>query len=68
MAYTNPNFKTKKALKEAVADGKRVTVFQPGVGTVPINGTVAIEGPHAPQPHTWYGMARMENGVVVKVQ
>ena len=28
--YVEPNFKTKKALKEAVANGDRVTVFQPG--------------------------------------
>ena len=28
--YTDINFKTKKALKEAVAAGKEVTTFQPG--------------------------------------
>lgn len=67
VAYTSENFKTKKALKEAVAKGERITVFQPGLGTVPENGTIAIEGPHYPKPHTWYGTATIENGVVVKV-
>jgi len=28
--YVEPNFKTKKALKEAVARGEHVTVFDPG--------------------------------------
>lgn len=30
MAYTDFNFKTKKALKEALAAGRRITVYQPG--------------------------------------
>ena len=68
MAYTNVNFKTKKALKQAVKDGEGITVFQPGLGDVPANGNIAIEGPHYPQPHTWYGMARMENGLIKSVR
>ena len=28
MAYTVQNFKTKKALKEALAEGKRIEVYQ----------------------------------------
>lgn len=67
MAYTDPNFKTKKALKEALASGKVVTVFQPGYGTVPTDGTVSLEGPHFPKPHTWYATGTMENGILVKV-
>ncbi len=34
----------------------------------PINGTVTIEGPHYPQPHSWYGVATIKDGVVVKVK
>jgi hypothetical protein len=70
MAYTDTNFKTKKALKEAVAAGKEVTVFQPGPfgGNVPKDGTVYLEGPHYPAPHTWYAQATMKDGVVVKVK
>ena len=33
MFYVSPNFKTKKALKEAVARGDAVRVFAPGLGT-----------------------------------
>lgn len=68
MAYTDRNFATKKALKEAVAAGERVTCYQPGMGSVPANGTIALEGPHYPKPHTWYAQATLANGVVVKVK
>jgi hypothetical protein len=68
MAYVHPNFKTKKALKEAVAAGKEVTVYQPGPFPIKQNGQIAVEGPHYPQPHTWYATVVVENGVVVKVK
>src|SRR5688572_15999683 len=99
MAYVNPNFKTKKALKEAVAARvafdaltleerglqrlndsqqvgtlmgfssvpREVEVFQPGLGTVPQNGTISLEGPHFPEPHRWYGTGHMKDGKLVKV-
>lgn len=65
--YVDPNFKTKKALKEAVARGETVTVFAPGLGTVPTNGKCCVEGPHYPKPHTWYGEVTISDGKVVKV-
>jgi hypothetical protein len=67
--YTEINFKSKKALKEAVAAGRRVTVFQPGPfgGEPPANGKVAIEGPHYPEPHKWYATATLVNGVITKI-
>lgn len=68
MAYTDTNFKTKKALKEAVKAGKSVGVYQPGMGTIPENGTVYLEGPHYPAPHTWYAQGTMANGVLVSVK
>ena len=68
MAYVNPNFRSKKAAKEAIAKGDTVTVFQPGLGTVPFNGTVTIEGPHYPKPHTWYGTATIVNGKVTAIK
>ena len=68
MTYVSPNFKTKKALKEAIAAGKLIDVFQPGLGTVPENGTVYLEGPHYPAPHSWYAQGTMENGRLVKVK
>lgn len=66
--YCEINFKTKKALKEAVLSGKKIGVFQPGpFGGVPLNGKVCIEGPHYPQPHKWYASAQLENGIITKV-
>ena len=67
MAYVDPNFKTKKALKEAVVNGDSVSVFSPGPFGVKSDGKVAIEGPHYPKPHTWYANVLVEDGVVVKV-
>lgn len=68
--YTHRNFKTKKALKDAVANGELVTVFQPGPfgGREPQEGVVALEGPHYPEPHKWYAQATLQGGRVVKVK
>ena len=68
--YTHENFKTKKALKEAVANGEEVTVFQPGPfgPDAPANGRVPLEGPHYPEPHKWYAQAWLEDGKVVRVK
>ena len=70
MAYTIINFKTKKALKEAVAAGQKVRCFQPGLGPDLSNftGPVYLEGPHSPAPHSWYAPAVLEDGVVIKVK
>ena len=65
--YVSPNFKTKKALKDALSRGEEVGVFQPGLGTVPENGRVSIEGPHAPEPHRWYATGTMKDGRLVKI-
>lgn len=66
--YVSPNFKTKKALKEAVARGERVTVFAPGLGLPVTNGNNTIEGPHYPEPHRWYAVVECKDGVVTKVK
>lgn len=77
MAYTVINFKTKKALKEAVAtynvernEDSKVRCYQPGLGPDLSNftGMVYLEGPHYPKPHTWYAQAEMKDGIVVKVK
>lgn len=65
--YVHPNFKTKKALKEALAAGQRVTVFSPGPFPAKTDGDESIEGPHYPEPHRWYARVRVSDGVVVKV-
>lgn len=66
--YTTTNFKTKKAIREAIAAGAKITVYAPGHGTVPVNGTVSLEGPHYPAAHTWYGTGTMQDGVLVKIK
>jgi hypothetical protein len=66
MAYVSPNFKSKKALKEALTSGQLVDVFQPGLGTVPHDGTVTLEGPY--ERHSWYAVGVMKDGRLVKVR
>ena len=68
--YTNKNFKTKKALKEAVVRGDTVGYYQPGPfgGNETQNGTFCVEGPHYPQPHRWYAECTAVNGAIVKVK
>jgi len=63
--YTDINFKTKKALKEAVASGQQITVFQPGPFPGKRDGQIALEGPHYPAPHSWYASATIKDGVIV---
>jgi len=65
--YVDPNFKTKKELKEAVARGDSVYVFSPGPFPAPTDGETSVEGPHYPKPHTWYARVRIVNGQVTKV-
>lgn len=67
--YATTNYKTKKALKEAVASGKQVGAFQPGpFGGGQTDGQVCIEGPHYPEPHRWYAQATIKNGIITKVK
>lgn len=68
--YTEKNFKTKKALKEAVAAGEPITYYQPGPfgGDEPRDGTIFLEGPHYPAAHTWYAQATVKDGIIVKVK
>lgn len=66
--YTTKNFPSKKAFKEAVAAGERVTLWAPGLGSPAVNGKEFVEGPHYPKPHSWYAQVVMENGVVIKVK
>lgn len=65
--YVSPNFPTKKALRDAVASGKTVTVFSPGPFPCPTDGKVNVEGPHYPEPHKWYGVVVVVAGRVKKV-
>jgi len=68
--YTERNFKTKKALKEAVANGEKVAYYQPGPfgGNEPKDGTFCVEGPHYPEPHRWYAQCTVKDGYITKVK
>lgn len=82
--YTTRNFKTKTALKAAVAAYNEskvlqdagvsatpvqpVRLFAPGLGTPKTDGTEFVEGPHAPAAHTWYAEVVVKDGIVVRVK
>ena len=69
MAYTDENFKTKKALVDALERGVEVHVYQPGpFGPEVRDGQVALEGPHYPAAHTWYASATVRDGVIVAMK
>ena len=73
MAYTRINFRTKKELKEALASGKIIEVFQPNAAlfgrSEEINsGKVYLEGPHYPEAHKWYAQGLVENGRLISVK
>ena len=71
--YATRNFKTKKALKDAVKNGDEVGIFQPNdffgnpKAAPDYSGTATLEGPHYPAAHTWYATVKVENGTIVKV-
>ena len=69
IVYTTINFKTKKALKEAVANGDDLGVYQPGPfgKGVELNGVFTLEGPHFPAPHRWYAKAIVKDFRIIKV-
>ncbi len=66
--YASSNFRTKKAFKQAVADGEQVTLFSPGYGSPKTDGTESVEGPWAPAMHTWYASVAVRHGIVVSVK
>jgi hypothetical protein len=68
MSYVEPDYKTKKAFKQAVKDGVHHRTYNPsGMFETPQHGLDVIEGPHSPRPHRWYAGVVVEDGVVVKV-
>jgi hypothetical protein len=75
--YTTKNFRTKKELKTALANGELITVFQYGMfnpggpyetdidkGTK----TVYLEGPHYPAPHMWYATGQLVDGELESIK
>ena len=70
MTYTDRNFKSGKALKEAFQSGELIGVYQPGgmFGPEVKDGWTVIEGPHYPQPHKFYVQVEVKNGVIVEIK
>ena len=72
--YSEINYRTKKALKEAVKSGVQVGVFQPNDmfgNTEKYNKgewSITLEGPHYPEPHTWYAQVEIKDGIITKVR
>jgi len=68
--YTCIDFPTKKALKEAVANGNKVRFYQPGPfgENEQKDGMIDVKGPHYPKPHRWYAWCKVENGLIVSVK
>ena len=66
--YANGNPKTKKELKQRIANGEPVRAYQPG-GFFPsqTDGSAVIEGPHYPKPHRWYAQVILKDGIITKV-
>ncbi len=73
MAYVDQNFKSKKALKEAVAAGAKLSVnhglfHAQNSADEKFNGSLGVEGPWYPVPHSWYASVEVVNGYVAKVK
>lgn len=69
--YADVNFKTKKALKDAIKNGEKVGIYKPNnifnVQVMP-NASYSVEGPWYPEPHKWYASVTLdENCNIVKV-
>lgn len=64
--YVSPDCKSKKELKQRIANGEKVTVFSPAIFKPTSNGRVDVEGPNF-QPHRWYAEVEVVNFVVTKV-
>ena len=68
-AYLYPELPSKAAYKKAIGEGKKIVAKEnkPWGQDAVQNGAVTFEGPHYPKPHKYYGTAKVENGLVVKV-
>ena len=66
--YILSNPKTKKEVRTALKAGNLLEVFSPGPYPCPTNGFITVEGPHYPQPHKWYGVAEVKDGIVVSIK
>jgi len=76
MTYSVENFKTKKALKEAVEICNQTNTeffyYQPGPfyngeRSLKPGESISLEGPHYPEPHKWYATLKKDQNGKLKV-
>jgi hypothetical protein len=65
MVHIHPDFKTKKAFKEAVANGVKVEVFNTMFPLAP-SGRACVEAPA--NYHRWYAEVEYKDYIVTKVK
>lgn len=66
--YTKFNYRTKKALREAVKSGETPQLMAAGPFDDPHKtGQAHVEGPHFPEAHVWYAYVECVEGKIVKV-
>jgi hypothetical protein len=63
--YTEINFKTKKAMREAFEAGRKLRAFSPGPFPGTATGKDCIEGPHG--VHQWYASVKLIGYQVVSM-
>lgn len=68
--YASVETKSKKELKEKVANGEKISVFELSpFGRSKKVGVMSICGPHYPKPHKWYAEIETdEQGYIRKVK
>jgi hypothetical protein len=68
--YVEGNPKSKAEIKRQLAAGKKLRLFNPGLGgPPPLNDYVGeICGPHYPAPHKWYGSGVMKDGRLISIK
>ena len=70
MAYIYPDMPSKASIKRALTEGVEFTCRDNtprGQITVYNTNAIAVEGPHYPKPHRWYGTAVIKEGFVTRI-
>lgn len=68
MSYVNPDYRTKKLLREAIARGVKHSPYNPSRMFAELtNGDTTVEGPHFPAAHRWYARCKVVDGVIVEM-
>ena len=65
MVHIDPDFKTKKAFKDAFKAGREIYTYSSGIYPSRKDGRDAVEAPAA--YHKWYASVEVKNGKIVKI-